>query len=137
MTTRGSLAFVGAFTAYWLVALPLDSASTAGQQLLLSATAWLFLAVALLWQTPSIRVQVITLVCVATNVPFEPGSLRRIAIEAHDGLARAVRPAHTIVDGDVAFALAPGGAAPDLLTRLRVGAAAAEAVARAIVAAVL
>ena len=78
-----------------------------------------------------------TLVCVATNVPFEPGSLRRIAIEAHDGLARAVRPAHTIVDGDVAFALAPGGAAPDLLTRLRVGAAAAEAVARAIVAAVL
>ena len=66
MTTRGSLAFVGAFTAYWLVALPLDSASTAGQQLLLSATAWLFLAVALAWQTPSIRVQVITLVCVAT-----------------------------------------------------------------------
>ena len=66
MTTRGSLAFVGAFTAYWLVALPLDSASTAGQQLLLSATAWLFLAVALAWQTPSIRVQVMTLVCVAT-----------------------------------------------------------------------
>lgn len=66
MTTRGSLAFVGAFTAYWLVALPLDSASTAGQQLLLSVTAWLFLAVALAWQTPSIRVQVITLVCVAT-----------------------------------------------------------------------
>lgn len=66
MTTRGSLAFVGAFTAYWLVALPLDSASTAGQQLLLSATAWLFLAVALVWQTPSIRIQVLTLVCVAT-----------------------------------------------------------------------
>ena len=66
MTTRGSLAFVGAFTAYWLVALPLDSASTAGQQLLLSASAWLFLAVALALQTPAVRVQVITLVCVAT-----------------------------------------------------------------------
>ena len=66
MTTRGSLAFVGAFTAYWLIALPLDSASNAGQQLLLSVSAWVFLAVALALQTPAIRVQVITLVCVAT-----------------------------------------------------------------------
>ncbi len=77
-----------------------------------------------------------TLVCVATDVPFEPGSLKRVAIEAHDGLARAVRPAHTVVDGDVVFALAPGGSTPSLLTRLRVGAAAAEATARAIVNAV-
>ena len=66
MTTRGSLAFVGGFTGYWLVALPLDSASNAGQQLLLSVSAWLFLAVALALQTPAIRVQVITLICVAT-----------------------------------------------------------------------
>jgi hypothetical protein len=66
VTTRGSLAFVGAFTAYWLVALPLDSASTAGQQVLLSVSAWLFLAVALALQAPAVRVQVITLVCVAT-----------------------------------------------------------------------
>ncbi|MFN2635317.1 MAG: P1 family peptidase [Thermoanaerobaculia bacterium] len=77
-----------------------------------------------------------TLVCVATTVPFEPGSLKRVAIEAHDGIARAVRPAHTVVDGDVAFALAPGGDAPPLALRLQVGAAAAEAVARAIAAAV-
>ena len=77
-----------------------------------------------------------TLVCVATTVPFEPGSLRRIAIEAHDGLARAVRPAHSVVDGDVVFALAPAGALPPLLIRLRVGAAAAEVTARAITAAV-
>ena len=66
MTTRGSLAFVGAFTGYWLIALPLDSASTAAQQVLLSVSAWVFLAVALALQTPAIRVQVITLVCVAT-----------------------------------------------------------------------
>ncbi|HEV2010519.1 MAG TPA: hypothetical protein VGS17_05770 [Candidatus Limnocylindria bacterium] len=66
MRTRGSLAFVGAFTAYWLVALPLDSLSSAGQQLLLSASAWLFLAVALALQAPALRLQVITLVCVAT-----------------------------------------------------------------------
>ncbi|HEY6148558.1 MAG TPA: P1 family peptidase, partial [Thermoanaerobaculia bacterium] len=77
-----------------------------------------------------------TLVCVATTVPFESGSLKRVAIEAHDGVARAVRPAHTVVDGDVAFALAPGGSSPGVLTRLRVGAAAAETVARAIVDAV-
>jgi L-aminopeptidase/D-esterase-like protein len=77
-----------------------------------------------------------TLVCVATDVPFEAGALKRVAIEAHDGLSRAVRPAHTVVDGDVAFALAPAGPAPPLLMRLRVGAAAAEAVAQAIVNAV-
>jgi L-aminopeptidase/D-esterase-like protein len=77
-----------------------------------------------------------TLVCVAATLPFDTGALKRVAIEAHDGLARAVRPAHTIVDGDVCFALAPGGTAPPLLTRLRVGAAAAEAAARAIAAAV-
>jgi len=77
-----------------------------------------------------------TLVCVASSVPFDAGALRRVAIEAHDGIARAVRPAHTVVDGDVVFALAPAGEAPDVLTRLRVGAAAAHATARAIVAAV-
>ena len=77
-----------------------------------------------------------TLVCVATDVGFDQGSLKRVAIEAHDGLARAVRPAHSVVDGDVVFALAPGGTAPPLLERLRAGAAAAEAVARAIVNAV-
>jgi L-aminopeptidase/D-esterase-like protein len=78
-----------------------------------------------------------TLVCVASTVPFEPASLKRVAIEAHDGIARAVRPAHSVVDGDTVFALAPAAAAaPPLLMRLRVGAAAAEAAARAIVAAV-
>jgi L-aminopeptidase/D-esterase-like protein len=73
-----------------------------------------------------------TLVCVATTVPFDTGGLRRVAIEAHDGIARAVRPAHTVVDGDVAFALAPPGPPPALLERLRVGAAAAHVVSRAI-----
>ncbi len=66
MTPRGSLAFVGAFTAYWLLALPLDSASSAGQQLLLSVSAWLFLGIALRLQSSAVRIQVITLVCVAT-----------------------------------------------------------------------
>jgi L-aminopeptidase/D-esterase-like protein len=77
-----------------------------------------------------------TLVCVATTIPFDAGALKRVAIEAQDGLARAVRPAHTLVDGDVVFALAPAGGSPPLGTRLRVGAAAAESTARAIVDAV-
>jgi L-aminopeptidase/D-esterase-like protein len=79
-----------------------------------------------------------TLVCVATSVAFDQASLKRVAIEAHDGIARAVRPAHTVVDGDVTFALAPDahGPAPPIELRLRVGAAAAECAARAIVAAV-
>jgi L-aminopeptidase/D-esterase-like protein len=77
-----------------------------------------------------------TLVVVATTVPFDPASLKRVAIEAHDGLARAVRPSHTIFDGDVVFALAPGGGPPPLPARLRVGAAAARVVAEAIVSAV-
>lgn len=69
-------------------------------------------------------------------MPFEPGALKRVAIEGHDGIARAIRPAHTVVDGDVAFALAPPGPPPPLPLRLQVGAAAAEAAARAIVSAV-
>ena len=66
MTTRGTVALVGAFTAYWLVALPLDSVSTAEGQLLLSLSAWAFPAIALGLQSRAVRAQVITLVCVAT-----------------------------------------------------------------------
>ncbi len=77
-----------------------------------------------------------TLLCVATTVPFGAGSLKRVAMEAHDGVARAVRPSHTLVDGDIVFALAPTGQAPPLALRLRVGAAAAEATTRAILDAV-
>ena len=63
VSARGSIAFVVAFTAYWLVALPLDSA---GQQLLVSISAWAFLVAALMLQSSAVRVQVITLVCIAT-----------------------------------------------------------------------
>jgi hypothetical protein len=66
VSTPRSIALVGAFTAYWLVALPLDRASTAEQQLVLSVSAWAFLAGALALQSPAIRIQVLTLVCVAT-----------------------------------------------------------------------
>lgn len=48
------------------------------------------------------------LVCVATNAAVEHHQLQRLAIQAHDGLARSVFPAHTSGDGDVAFAVGMG-----------------------------
>jgi hypothetical protein len=66
VTTRGTLILLGGFTAYWLVALPLDRATDASQQLVLAATAWLVLASALALQPRDVRVQVAVLVCVAT-----------------------------------------------------------------------
>jgi L-aminopeptidase/D-esterase-like protein len=60
----------------------------------------------------------------------------RLAVLAHDGLALAIRPAHTHYDGDTLFGLAlpaPGAPSPDLLG---LGAAAAEVVAEAVLRAV-
>jgi L-aminopeptidase/D-esterase-like protein len=47
-----------------------------------------------------------TLVVVGTNARLHKAQLARVCAMAHDGLARAIRPAHTSVDGDVVFALA-------------------------------
>ena len=70
---------------------------------------------------------------VAVNADFSKVEMTRVAQMAQDGLARAVRPAHTQFDGDTIFALATGGKKAELST---VGAYAAEAVALAIVRAV-
>ena len=66
MTARGSLALVAAFTAFWVIALPLDRATTEPQQQALGLAAWAFLIVALAREPRHIRAQVIVLVCVAT-----------------------------------------------------------------------
>lgn len=66
MTGRGSLALVAAFTAFWILALPLDRATTEPQQQLLGLAAWAFLIIALARQPREVRLQVIVLVCVAT-----------------------------------------------------------------------
>lgn len=42
---------------------------------------------------------------IATNMDFTKAQLRRLAIMAQDGLARAIRPIHTPFDGDTIFAL--------------------------------
>lgn len=45
---------------------------------------------------------------VATNLKLDKAGARRLAIMAHDGLARAIRPLHTPFDGDSIFAMATG-----------------------------
>ncbi len=49
-----------------------------------------------------------TLVCVATSAKLDHRHVQRLATQAHDGMARAILPAHTMGDGDIAFALATG-----------------------------
>jgi L-aminopeptidase/D-esterase-like protein len=46
-----------------------------------------------------------TIGVVATDLPLDKAGATRLAQAAHDGLARAVRPAHTAFDGDTFFAL--------------------------------
>lgn len=70
---------------------------------------------------------------VATNARLNKEEANKMAQMAHNGLARAVRPAHTMFDGDTLFALATGAKRADLNL---VGAYAAEVVAEAIVRAV-
>ncbi|TME90244.1 MAG: hypothetical protein E6I44_00890 [Chloroflexi bacterium] len=66
MSARGSLAYAIAFAAFVAIALPLDRATSLLEQSALGLTAWVFLAVALWLQPPAVRVQVATLVVLAT-----------------------------------------------------------------------
>jgi L-aminopeptidase/D-esterase-like protein len=45
---------------------------------------------------------------VATNARLTKEETNKVAQMAHDGLARTIRPAHTMLDGDTIFALATG-----------------------------
>jgi L-aminopeptidase/D-esterase-like protein len=74
-----------------------------------------------------------TIAVVATNAVLTKAEAQRLAIMAQDGIARAVRPAHTPFDGDVVFALATGMRPLTQPTDLfRIGALAADCLARAI-----
>jgi len=70
---------------------------------------------------------------VATNARLDKEATNKVAQMAHDGLARTIRPAHTMLDGDTIFALATGQHAADVNI---VGAFAAEVFAQAILRAV-
>lgn len=77
-----------------------------------------------------------TIAAVATDAPLDGSAAHRVAQNAHDALARAIRPCHTPFDGDTVFALStvPGPTDPRALA---IVCAAAEAVlARAILKAV-
>jgi L-aminopeptidase/D-esterase-like protein len=66
---------------------------------------------------------------VATNAKLSKDAVNKVAQMAHNGLARTIRPAHTMFDGDTIFALATGKKSGDVNL---VGAYAAEAVTQAV-----
>ncbi len=82
-----------------------------------------------------------TIAVVACNADLSSAECKRVSMMAQDGIARAVRPAHTPFDGDTVFALASAECALDAsLLRAaqigRIGSAAADCLARAIARAV-
>jgi L-aminopeptidase/D-esterase-like protein len=87
--------------------------------------------------TPSTSAANTTLAVVATNAALDPAQARRTATAAHDGIGRALNPAHTLVDGDTVFTLATGQIPVDRPGLLAVQAAAASAVLLAILDAVI
>jgi L-aminopeptidase/D-esterase-like protein len=89
-----------------------------------------------------------TIGVVAVDADLTKTECRRLAVAAQDGLARAVRPAHTMFDGDTVFAVATGarelvaagapfGPAARAVALDRLCTAAAEVFARAVVHGVL
>jgi L-aminopeptidase/D-esterase-like protein len=74
-----------------------------------------------------------TIGAVITDARLSKEQANRVATVAHDGLARTVRPAHTMYDGDTLFCLATG---PALAAYDAVEVVAAEVVAQATVAGV-
>ena len=70
---------------------------------------------------------------IATNAKLTKAQATKVAQMAQDGVARTIRPAHTMLDGDVIFALSTGTKKSDVSI---IGAFAAEAMAQAILRAV-
>ncbi len=81
-----------------------------------------------------------TLAVVATNAALTKPMAQRVAIMAHDGLARTINPVHTLLDGDVVFVLSLGDSPSkgDVSADVNViGALAAEVLAQAVLNAAL
>lgn len=75
-----------------------------------------------------------TIAAVATDAVLTKSEAKRLAVMAHDGLARALWPAHTPLDGDLVFALSTGRRPMErqMEDMVQIGAAAASCLARAI-----
>lgn len=90
-----------------------------------------------------------TIAVVATDAVLSKAACHRMAVAAQDGLAHAIRPAHTPLDGDTVFALAtgtvevppnpdtPAAMSPETALVTALGAAAADTLARAVINGVL
>lgn len=88
-----------------------------------------------------------TLAVLATDAELSKPQARKIAMMAHDGMARSIRPAHTMFDGDIVFCLSTGTqplpemhgffAAPAAQAVSDLGHAAADCLARAIIRGIL
>jgi len=78
-----------------------------------------------------------TIAIVAASAALTTAECKRVAMMAQDGLARAIRPAHTPMDGDTIFAVAAGMTLPHAgperaWSVAQIGSAAADCLARAI-----
>jgi L-aminopeptidase/D-esterase-like protein len=79
-----------------------------------------------------------TIAIVATDATLTKAQAHRMAVAAHDGMARALVPSHTPLDGDLVFSVATGGKPlqDPLADPFQIGHAAATCLARAIARAV-
>lgn len=79
-----------------------------------------------------------TIAIVATDSTLTKAQAQRMAVAAHDGMARALVPSHTPLDGDLVFSVATGDRpmTDPLLDSFQIGHAAATCLARAIARAV-
>ena len=91
---------------------------------------------ALVRRTPPRAGENTTIGLVATNARLSKAEVNRVALMADDGFARAINPSHTGGDGDTVFALATGRWEGEANASM-IGALAAEAMAEAIVRAVV
>jgi L-aminopeptidase/D-esterase-like protein len=75
-----------------------------------------------------------TLAAIVTNAALSKGELKRLAVMAQTGFARAIHPVHTPMDGDIVFALSTGERplAIPLFDLTELGALAAHTLARAV-----
>jgi D-aminopeptidase len=78
-----------------------------------------------------------TIAIIATDAPLTKVQCHRLAVTAHDGMARAIVPSHTPLDGDLVFGVATGkGGSVDATAFRDIAAAGAICLSRAIARAV-
>lgn len=83
---------------------------------------------------PAVPGTATTIAIVATDAALDQAQATRLAVSAHDGLARALVPSHTLLDGDLVFAAATGAVplGDPVRDQMRLGHGAALCLARAV-----